>query len=379
MAILPIVTFAAGIGPARTGSPNWGRRDVVTLKEIAKAVGVSTATVSRVLNFDTSLSVAPHKRQAIIETAEAMNYATPRARRQANQQGLSKVALVHFLRPEQELIDPYYVGLRLGIESRCQALKIETVKVYHTDSMPDASLLQGASGVISIGHHSTEEVAWLGRHARHLVFADFAPPDEEYDSVSSDLAAATRKLLAALTNRGYRRIGFVGWTEEGGGDPYAEVRCRTYTDWMQQHGLFDPELCVTAQPVERNTEKIGYELTRTILVAPQRPDAIITCNDNIAVGAYRAIHERGLRIPDDIAVASFNDISVAQFLNPPLTTIRLPSEEIGETAVELLLERAAGRELSKRITLASQVIWRSSTRVEAPAEAAAAVTVTGLR
>ena len=132
---------------------------MVTLKEIARAVGVSTATVSRVLNFDSSLSVAPHKRQAIIETAEAMNYATPRARNRANQQGLSKVALVHFLRPEQELADPYYVGLRLGIESRCQALKIETVKVYHTDSMPDAALLQGASGVIAIGNHSGEELA----------------------------------------------------------------------------------------------------------------------------------------------------------------------------------------------------------------------------
>jgi len=111
---------------------------MVTLKEIAKAVGVSTATVSRVLNFDQTLSVTARKRQAIIETAEAMNYATPRARNRANQQGLSKVALVHFLRPEQEFIDPYYVGLRLGIESRCHALKIETVKVYHTDLMPEA-------------------------------------------------------------------------------------------------------------------------------------------------------------------------------------------------------------------------------------------------
>lgn len=341
---------------------------VVTLKEIAKAVGVSTATVSRVLNFDTSLSVAPHKRQAIIETAEAMNYATPRARRQANQQGLSKVALVHFLRPEQELIDPYYVGLRLGIESRCQALKIETVKVYHTDSMPDAALLQSASGVISIGHHSEAEVAWLARHARHLVFADFVPEDDELDSVSSDLVSATRKLLSALRARGYRRIGFVGWMEEGNGQPYAEIRCRTYAEWMAKHGGFDPALCVTAQPVERNTEQVGYALTRQLLAGEARPDAIVTCNDNIAVGAYRAIHERGLAIPGDVAVASFNDISVAQFLNPPLTTIRLPSEEIGETAVELLLERAEGRELSKRISLASQVIWRGSTRAEVAVE-----------
>lgn len=340
---------------------------MVTLKEIAKAVGVSTATVSRVLNFDTSLSVAPHKRQAIIETAEAMNYATPRARNRANQQGLSKIALVHFLRPEQELIDPYYVGLRLGIESRCQALKIETVKVYHTDSMPDANLLQSASGVICIGRHGADEIEWLNRHSRYLVYADFSPPDEEYDSISCDLVAATRKLLVGLTARGYKRIGFAGWIEEEGPLPFGEARCQTYVDWMTQHGMFDPSICVTASPVERNTEQMGYDLTVQMISQANPPDAIVTCNDNIAVGAYRAIHDRKLRIPEDIAVASFNDISVAQFLNPPLSTIRLPSEEIGEVAVELLLERASGRETAKRMTLASRIIWRGSTRTEEPA------------
>ena len=82
----------------------------------------------------------------------------------------------------------------------------------------------------------------------------------------------------------------------------------------------------------------------------------------MAVGAYRAIHEMGLSIPDDIAVASFNDISVAQFMSPPLTTVHLAAEEIGETAVELLLEQVGGRELRKRITLATSVRWRGSTR-----------------
>ena len=339
---------------------------MVTLKEIAGVVGVSTATVSRVLNFDATLSITSKKRQAIIEAAEALNYSTPRARNRANQQGLSKVALVHFLRPDQELIDPYYVALRLGIESRCQALKIETVKVYHTDSMPDASLLQSASGVIAIGFHRDEEIAWLRRHARHLVFADFFPPSDEHDCVGCDLAVATRKLLGALKGLGYRRIGFVGWMEEGASDPHAEVRCRTYLEWSKTNATLDPAICVTDRAVERNTEQTGYRLARRLLEQPARPDAIVTCNDNIAVGAYRAIHELGLRIPEDVAVASFNDISVAQFLGPPLSTIHLPAEEIGEVAVELLLEQAAGRDLAKRINLASRLIWRGSTRTEAP-------------
>ena len=333
---------------------------MVTLKEIAGVVGVSTATVSRVLNFDSTLSITARKRQAIIETAEALNYLTPRGRNRVNQQGLTRVALVHFLSPDQELSDPYYVGLRLGIERRCAALKIETVKVYHTDSMPDAGLLQSASGVIAIGRQDDNEIAWLRKHSRQLVFADFAPVNDEVDSVDSDLALATRKLLQALTQMGYKRIGFVGWDDiyNGVRRSLPEKRARAYMQWMTENRQFDERLCRT----ENNTEESGYRLTREILSEPDPPDAIITCNDNMAVGAYRAIAELGLSIPGDIAIASFNDISVAQFLNPPLSTVRLPSEEIGETAVELLLERAGGRELAKRITLASQLKWRASTR-----------------
>jgi LacI family transcriptional regulator len=322
---------------------------MVTLKEIAEAVGVSTATVSRVLNFDTTLSVTARKRQAIIETAERLNYATPRNRNRANQQGLSKIALVHFLRPDQELIDPYYVALRLGIESRCAALKIETLKVYHTDSMPDANLLQSASGVIAIGRHDDEEVAWLKRHARHIVFADFAPADDDVDSVQSDLVLAMRKLLSALVDMGYRRIAYLGWND---------IRALTYVSWMKEQRLYDEHL----SRGDNNTEEGGYRAAKTLLGEGHKVEALVLFNDNMAVGAYRAIHELGLRIPEDIAVASFNDISVAQFMNPPLSTVHLPSEEIGETAVELLLERASGRELAKRITLSSRPMWRGSTK-----------------
>ncbi len=328
---------------------------MVTLKEIAKAVGVSTATVSRVLNFDSTLSVTAQKRQAIIETAERLNYATPRNRNRANQQGLGKIALVHFLRPDQELVDPYYVGVRLGIESRCAALKIETVKVYHTDSMPNASLLQSASGVIAIGKHDDAEVAWLKRHARHLVFADFAPTDDEVDSVQSDLVLAMRKLLGALVDMGYRRIAYLGWND---------IRAMTYVNWMREARLYDEHLARG----DNNTEEGGYRATKTLLSEGHKVDALVLFNDNMAVGAYRAIHELGLAIPGDIAVASFNDISVAQFMSPPLSTVRLPAEEIGEAAVELLLERASGRDLAKRITLASRLIWRGSTRHPASAD-----------
>jgi LacI family transcriptional regulator len=127
---------------------------------------------------------------------------------------------------------------------------------------------------------------------------------------------------------------------------------------MTAAGWFDDRLFRSGD----NTEEGGYRLTRDLLSDRRTLDAIITFNDPMAIGVYRALHEAGLSIPDDIGVASFNDISVAQFLNPPLTTVHLPAEEIGEAAVELLLERVGGRELAKQITLASRIVWRASTR-----------------
>ena len=337
---------------------------MVTLKQIASAVGVSSATVSRVLNFDETLSVTPQTRQAIIETAEALNYATPRNRNRgpattAATTTATKLALVHFLRPDQELADPYYVSLRLGIESRCAHHKLEVVKIYHTDALPDPKLLKATSGVIAIGKQEEPEAAWLKQHSRHLVFADYLPPDEEIDSVHADRPLAMRKLLRGLTDTGFARIGFVGWWDhvQAGQKTQWEERGLTYMKWMQDNAQFDPALCL----FDTNTEQSGYMLTKQILAVAKRPDAIVAGNDNMAVGAYRAIHECGLKIPQDIAVASFNDISVAQFLNPPLSTVRLPSEEIGESAVDMLLERIAGRVTAKRTILASRIIWRGST------------------
>jgi LacI family transcriptional regulator len=331
---------------------------MVTLREIANAVGVSSATVSRVLNFDATLSVTAETRRSIIEKAEALNYETPRNRSRKTKPHGGKIALVHFLSPDLELVDPYYVGLRLGVERRCQSHGIESTKLYHTGSLPSSSVLRNASGVIVVGAYGEEGLEWLARNSRHLVFADFCPVSDEFDSVQNDLELATLKLLDALVAMDYRRIGFIGWAESRGAGQFEEVRCRTFMQWAKGHGKFDPRLLLT----DRNTEESGYHLTHKMLKGAKRPDVVITGSDNMAVGAYRALHELGLKIGEDVAVASFNDISVAQFLHPPLSTIRLPAEEIGEAAVDLLMERLAGRKIGKRITLASQLVWRGSTR-----------------
>ena len=343
---------------------------MVTIKEIARSVGVSSATVSRVLNYDATLSISAPKRKAIIETAEALNYATPRNRNRTNGtpqavgpvpgSAATKIALVHFLSPAEELADPYYIGVRLGIESRCQALKIEVMRVYHTDCLPEPALLQNASGVIAVSKHFENEISWLRQHSRHIVFADVCPTIDLFDCVESDLRHAMNRLLDSAYAVGYRRIGFIGGKESLHNRvyPLGEKRCSAYIEWMTDKGLFDPALCL----VDRLCFEGGYELAQSILALDNPPDLLITANDNMAIGAYRAIQEKGLSIPGDIGVASFNDIPAAQFLAPPLSTVKIHAERVGEIAVDLLLEQIAGRDFVKKVTLSTEMIWRDSCR-----------------
>nr|WP_272213721.1 LacI family DNA-binding transcriptional regulator [Marinicella sp. W31]MDC2879673.1 LacI family DNA-binding transcriptional regulator [Marinicella sp. W31] len=349
---------------------------MVTLREIAKAVGVSTGTVSRVLNYDPTLSVSEVKRKAIIETAEALNYATPRNRLRAKTgplrtakrtQPMPRLATVHFLDRDEELIDPYYIGVRLGIERHCQAYGTEIVKVFHSDLESEAALLQGMTGVIAIGKHRPHEIEFLEENSRHLVFADFVPEAQRFDCVSSDLALATRTILDGLHAAGYRRIGFIGAEDRISrkGSPYSEARCLAYVEWQKQHGGFDPALIALNDDCNNGQNlrlEVGYENARTLLENPDRPDVILTANDNIAIGTCRAMQEAGLSVPGDIAVASFNDIPVAQFLTPPLSTMKIPGEAIGECAVDLLVERINGREYTKRVDIPADMIWRESCR-----------------
>lgn len=343
---------------------------MVTIKEIAKAVGVSSATVSRVLNYDPALSISPVKRQAIIETAEELNYETPRNRNKSNGAAtpslLTKLVIVHFLEPSDEIADPYYVGVRLGIETRCRDLKTEIVKIFHSDNLPEASLLESASGIIVIGKHSDNEIEWLTQHGRHVVFADFDPKNEQIDSTFSDVGLATEKILDSLKASGYRRIGFIGSHENlnGSVQQFGEKRCAAFIEWQKKNGTFDPTLmaladCSNGQSLRLDT---GYRLARDLLTLSEKPDVIVTSNDNMAIGTYRALQEAGLSIPDDVAVISFNDIPVAQFLTPPLTTVRIHGEHIGEAAVDLLLERLSGRCYGKQVRIATELIWRESCR-----------------
>ncbi|MDQ0457763.1 LacI family DNA-binding transcriptional regulator [Rhizobium paknamense] len=347
---------------------------MATIREIARIAGVSSGTVSRVLNDDDTLSITEAKRQAILEAAVALDYATPRKRyRNGKAAGhaaprsplRARIAVLHFLTSEQELFDPYYVGVRLGIERRCAEKGLEIGRVFTPFSPWNAKDHGTMPGAIVIGRHAAEEIAALTASCPQVVFADVNPRLADHDFVTADLGKATLEILDGLWQAGYRRIGFIGCNElmDGNTEPYTELRCRAYLDWMRSKHLFDPTLLALGEGRKWGHNlrlEVGYEQARRLLALPERPDAILAANDNMAIGAYRAIQEEGLTIPADVALASFNDIPVTQFLNPTLSTMHIPGDSIGEAAVDLLLERLEGRSYSKHVTIPTRMFWRDS-------------------
>lgn len=332
---------------------------MATLKDIADIVGVSTGAVSRVLNGDQSLSVAPETRAAILAAAADLKYSTPRARKM--KQGAPAdaapsrritVVLADWVHRKGE--DPYYTGLRLGIERRCFQLGIVLATVQEFE--PRA--IQGArDGAIFVGQPA-EDPIWERSHIGRVVFAEWAPADSEFDCVSHDLRGAMTGLLNKLRARGYHRIAFLGGSSAPARPEGAEGREAAYFAWCKEKNCFDPEL-VRLAGISADQ---GYAMTRELLEIDSRPDAIIASTDSMAIGTYKALRGANLTVGKDIAVVGFNDDPASEFLDPPLTSVKLSPEEVGVTAVDLLLERQEGRSVTKSVTLRAPISWRDSTR-----------------
>nr|WP_321524746.1 LacI family DNA-binding transcriptional regulator [uncultured Cohaesibacter sp.] len=334
---------------------------MATIKDIAERVGVSPTTVSRVLNYDSSLSVSESKRRQIIETAQDLNYAPPRMRGKKKRLSGTRqvtITLLHTLNPTEELADPYFITIRHSIEKRLSeaGLRIDN-RFSLLGDLPE-DFPRKDSAILVVGPHGRKTIDALADLGTPLVCVDFPPDRKDIDCVYPDLEQATADILNALWEKGYRKFGFIGASsgEENPRRPYPDLRSRTFMSWFQERGLDAP----ANVRFERLTPISGFELARQLLDTSDRPEIIIAANDTMAIGAIQAANSFDLKVPDDIRIVGFNDIPAAGLIEPGLTTVAIPAEEIGRTAVDLLLERIAGRSFAKKVVLGTKIRWRES-------------------
>lgn len=341
---------------------------MATLKEIADKVGVSVTTVSRVINYDETLSISPDKRKLIFEVAEELEYETPRSKKRVNstkkiKPSLFRVGIIHFISVDEELEDPYYLSIRIGIEKKCQEYNYEIVKLFAKDGEYPIEQLKNIHGLLAIGKFSTADVRLFQSCCSNIVFVDSCPLEEELDSVVVDVDVAMNKILAFALAQGFTRIGFCGWLENypDSRTYLGEKRYTAFVEYMEKKNLLNNNYIYLDALYSKS--RGAYHLFKDAFEKGDLPELIIAGNDSVAIGIMKAIHETGLRIPEDISIIGINDIPIAQYTFPPLTTVKFYSEIMGETAVSLLKERFEHRKIAKKVTFPCQLVIRESCRL----------------
>lgn len=335
---------------------------MATIKDIAKQAGVSPATVSRVLNYDATLSVSDEKRQLILEIAEALDYATPRQRQDKKTVQRQRIGLIHWYTIQQELEDPYYMSIRMGIEKQCYENNLDIVKIYDPRHY-DFAQLGDVAGLIAIGKFSDSDLDQFIALSPHVVFVDSSPRENVFDSIIIDFEKAVVEVIQHFLDHGHSHIGYIGGREYVGVErtPLGERREMVFHDYLLKHNLLDSEQIYIGSFVAAS----GYELMKRAIEnsGDRLPTAFLIASDSMAIGALRALHEKGIAVPEQVAIIGFNDIPTSKYTVPPLASVRVHKEFMGETAVDLLLERVQKqRTIPKKVIVPTELILRESAR-----------------
>ena len=328
----------------------------VTVRDLAAETGVSIATVSRVLN--NQAHVAPHTRELVQRAAERLS-----ARPSGPRTFPARVAQGPvYLRCPYLLSD--YFGLIVSSIAETLELHGWPLLLNAGEAAQRAAVLPalasrpGISGAIFVlPPEPSEQLGDLRARGFPFVVVDpRTPMPRDIPAVSAAHLAGARSITRHLAGLGHRRVGVIAgprnWLA-------SEARLAGHTSALANAGVLpDPGLVRSGEP----TAQFGYHAAGELLDLPQRPTALTGFNDKVAAGALTAAAQRGLRVPEELSIAGFDDIDLAQATRPPLTTVRQPLQEMGRLAVSLLIRLMERQRLDAlHVELATELVVRDST------------------
>jgi Transcriptional regulators len=330
---------------------------LATIKDIAKQAGVSIATVSRILNYDPTLSVTEKTRKKIFETAELLNYSKFK-KRPRNRKTNGKIVIVLWFTEQEELNDLYYLSIRMGVENKLQAENFETVHLFPNEILTD---LDDINGVIAIGKFSKNEIRNLIVISKNIVFLDFDAFPLGYDCVVTDFEQAVNQIVDYFFDKGIHSIGMLAGRESTYDHQVtlSDPRYNFFVKAIQKKLNQDPEYIFTGS----FSPYSGYQLMKQAIekLGKQLPRAFFVASDAMAIGAIRALHEKNINVPDRVSLIGFNDISIAKYFYPPLSTVKVYTEMMGKLGIDLLINKIKNPlEVPQRVTLGTKLIIRQS-------------------
>lgn len=332
----------------------------ITLNDIARQVGLSVTTVSRALGgYD---EVAEESRQRIVATAQALGYIPNVSARRLQKQRTDTLGLI-MPTYGPRFSDPFSGEIIASIGKEANKHNFDLlVSTCPPDSKVERqAYCRAASGVWIDGlivvhtRENDSRIKLLVKHGFPFVAYGRTIEDPDFPYVDEDSQNGMRLLVQHLIDLGHRQIAFISPPEDL---LFGHFRRQAYWATLIDNGIeVNPEWIVYGDL----TESSGLNAGMKLLTTNPQPTAIIGGNDLMAIGAMKAINDFGLRVDYDVAVGGFDDISLAAFTNPPLTTVRQPIREMGGRACAILIDIILKRQVEeKRILFQPILIERES-------------------
>jgi DNA-binding LacI/PurR family transcriptional regulator len=330
---------------------------IVSLSKVAEKAGVSTATVSRVIN--NSPSVNPETRLKVQQVIRELKYSPNRVAQRLRNRNVSS-NLLGVLIPDIQ--NPFYVEVLRGIEDvayenkyaliMCNFAQDQRKEMFYLDILQSESI----DGLIAAPtNEHDQKVINLVRKGLPIVCVDRGLSGVDVDVVLVENRVGAFSAVDHLVKSGYKRIAYISGLPQ---IPSSQQREQGYLDALVANGL----------PIDRNLIKYGdsrhesgVKLCEELLSLPDPPNAIFAGNNLVTLGALETIHKKGLKIPGQVAIIGFDDMYWSISLNPPLTAVRQPAYEIGKRAAEQLILRIKDPKRSTvSVILKTELMIRSS-------------------
>ena len=336
----------------------------VTSFDVAKRSGVSRTTVSLVLNNSTDIRISPETKQRVLDAAQELGYYPDSAGRKLASGRSNTIGLVLRQSRDQVFADALLPQVVLGVgqAAELQGFQILLKALEPEDTRGYVRLIQEnhVDGIILSGPQQHDlEIVSLFREGFPIILMGQLP-GSELPFVDIDAIAGSERAVKHLIDAGHRLIGMI----TNAPLEYTSSQQR-YTGY--KNALISAGIEITDKYLEQGdyTPASGYEAMKRILAQDPLPTAVFVASDVVAVGALKAIKEANLPIPQNISIVGFDDIPLAAYFDPSLTTIHIPSYKLGWTAAENLIKIIKGTPLEQKETLLDSdlVIRKSSLEV----------------
>jgi DNA-binding LacI/PurR family transcriptional regulator len=323
----------------------------MTLQEVARKARVSTATVSRVLNNPDSVKSTTRAR--VLKIVQELKYSpNQHARGLAGARSRSIGVIV------SNIENPFFLDVYKTVEAGALAAGYDVIMAntdYSSERLVTSIRLllgrrpAGLAAIVS--EMDATLIQELSSQRIPVVFYDVGTPRKNITNIRVDYRAGMDKLTAYLHSLGHRRIGYVGHHAMLG--PIRE-RVQAVRDASSRFPGLEVDVAVDADTLEG-----GRQAARTLLARSARLTALVCVNDVMAVGALRELRTRGRRVPEDVSVTGFDNVTLAQFSVPALTTVHIPREQIGRTICECLMRDDVPRD--REYVIEPELVVRDST------------------